>query len=131
MEEVVFLTQSNIKMKRSKQMNTLIIYSLIVFFLAQALAWLQINGQFIWPWMKDHRVLVSLLGVPISYLLMVASDFAYTGMDNKLWPGRLMAFAMGMLVFTIFTNVFLGEGVSLKAGISLVLASILLVIQLI
>lgn len=118
-------------MKRTSQMNTLILYSLIVFFFAQALAWIQINGQFIWPWMKDHRILISLLGVPISYLLMVASDFAYTGMDNKLWPGRLMAFAMGMLVFTIFTNLFLGEGINLKAGISLALASVLLILQLI
>ena len=117
-------------MKRTKQMNMLIIASLIVFFIAQALAWLQINGQFVWPWMKDHRVLISFLGVPISYLLMVASDLAYTGMDNKIWPGRLMAFAMGMLVFTIFTNVFLGEGINLKAGLSLGLATILLIIQL-
>lgn len=109
----------------------LIIASLALFFLAQALAWLQINGQFVWPWMKDHRVLISLLGVPISYLLMVATDFAYEGMDGKIWPGRLLAFAMGMLVFTIFTNVFLGEGINLKAGISLGLATILLILQLI
>ena len=109
----------------------LIIAALVLFFAAQALAWLQINGQFVWPWMKDYRLLVSISGIPISYLLMVATDFAYEGMDGKIWPGRLLAFAMGMLVFTIFTNVFLGEGINLKAGISLVLASILLILQLI
>jgi hypothetical protein len=116
-------------MKKNK-VSMLVFWSLVVFFIAQALAWLQINGQFVWPWMKDHRVLISFIGVPISYLLMVATDLAYTGMDNKIWPGRFMAFAMGMLVFTVFTNVFLNEGINLKAGISLVLAAILLIIQM-
>ena len=62
---------------------------------------------------------------------MLATDYAYEGMDGKIWPGRLMAFAVGILVFTIFTNVFLGEGINLKAGISLALATILLIIQMI
>ena len=117
--------------KRLKDKKMLIIASLIIFFVAQAIAWLQINGQFVWPWMKDHRMLVSLSGIPISYLLMLATDLAYEGMDGKIWPGRLLAFAMGMLVFTVFTNYFLGEGINLKAGISLVLATILLILQLI
>lgn len=109
----------------------LVMISLGLFFAAQMLAWLQINGQFVWPWMKEYRFLVSLSGVPISYLLMLATDYAYEGMDGKIWPGRLMAFAVGILVFTIFTNVFLGEGINLKAGISLALATILLIIQMI
>jgi hypothetical protein len=117
-------------MKRTKQMNMLIIASIVVFFIAQSLAWLQINGQFVWPWMKDHRLLISLTGVPISYLLMIATDLAYEGMDNKIWPGRLMAFAVGILVFTMFTNLLLGEGLTPKVGVSLVLATVLLAIQL-
>jgi len=108
----------------------LVIISLGLFFVAQTLAWLQINGQFVWPWMKDHKFLVSLSGVPISYLLMMATDYAYEGMDGKIWPGRLMAFAVGILVFAIFTNVFLGEGINLKAAVSLLLATVLLIIQM-
>ena len=91
----------------------LILASLLVFFLAQALAWIQINGQFIWPWMKEHTFTISLIGVPISYLLILATNYAYAGMDGKIWPGRLLAFAMGILVFTIFTAIFLKEGMTL------------------
>jgi len=131
MDVVEPLTQFMWMKQFRKDKKMLIIAALVLFFAAQALAWLQINGQFVWPWMKDYRLLVSISGIPISYLLMVATDFAYEGMDGKIWPGRLLAFAMGMLVFTIFTNVFLGEGINLKAGISLVLASILLILQLI
>ncbi len=109
----------------------LIIASLLIFFLAQAIAWIQINGQFIWPWMKDHMLAVSLLGIPISYLLMLATNYAYVGMDGKIWPGRLLAFAMGILVFTIFTAIFLKEGMTLKTVISLILSFILIGLQLV
>jgi hypothetical protein len=112
------------------KINMLIVWSLLLFFLAQALAWLQINGQFVWPWMKDHKMLISFIGVPISYLLMLATDYAYVGMDNKIWPGRFMAFAVGMLVFTVFTSVFLGQGINFKVCISLVLSAALLIIQM-
>jgi len=121
--------QSDVTKNSSKRM--LIIASLLVFFLAQAIAWIQINGQFIWPWMKDHMFAVSLLGIPISYLLMLATNYAYIGMDGKIWPGRLLAFAMGILVFTIFTAIFLKEGMTLKTVISLILSFILIGLQLV
>ena len=116
---------------KNSSTKMLIALSIVVFLAAQTLAWLQINGQFIWPWAKDHRVLLSLVGVPISYLLMVASDFAYDGMDGKLWPGRFLAFAIGMFVFTILTSTLLGEGITVKSGVSLFLAVVIIVLQLI
>ena len=108
----------------------LIVLSIITFLAAQTLAWLQINGQFIWPWVKEHPFLVSLGGVPISYLLMLASQLAYDGMNGKLWPGRFMAFAIGMVVFTILTSFLLGEGITVKSGVSLFLALLILCLQL-
>lgn len=108
----------------------LILASIVVFLVAQTLAWLQINGQFVWPWMKDYKIAISFIGIPISYLLILATDLAFEGMGGKIWPGRLMAFAIGILVFTIFTNVFLGEGITPKVAISLVLSIILIAIQL-
>ena len=112
------------------KLNMLILISLAIFFVAQMIAWVQINGQFVWPWMKDYKFLISLSGVPISYLLMVATDYAYEGMNGKIWPGRLMAFAVGILVFTVLTNVLLGEGIDTKVCVSLILASMLLLIQI-
>jgi hypothetical protein len=109
----------------------LILSSIVVFLIAQTLAWLQINGQFIWPWVRQHQLAVSFVGVPISYLLMWASDLAYEGMDSKLWPGRFMAFAIGMVVFTILTSTLLGEGLTVKSGLSLFLALLILILQVI
>lgn len=109
----------------------LIIASLLVFFLAQAIAWVQINGQFIWPWMKEYPFTISLLGIPISYLLMLATGYAYEGMDGKIWPGRLLAFAVGIVVFTLFTTILLKEGITIKTVISLILSFVLIALQLV
>lgn len=108
----------------------LVLFSILLFFIAQTMAWIQINGQFVWPSLRDYKFVVSLLGIPISYILMVATDYAYEGMDQKIWPGRLMAFAVGILVFTLFTNIFLGEGLSPKVIVSLILSTALLLIQI-
>jgi hypothetical protein len=62
---------------------------------------------------------------------MWASDLAYEGMDSKLWPGRVMAFAIGMVVFTILTSTLLGEGLTVKSGLSLFLALLILILQVI
>ena len=122
-----------LKSNQTKNFSTkmLITLSILVFLVAQTLAWLQINGQFIWPWARDHRVLLSIIGITISYLLMVASDLAYDGLDGKLWPGRFLAFAIGMLVFTILTSTLLGEGITFKSGVSLFLALVIIILQLI
>ena len=122
-----------LKSNQTKTFSTkmLITISILLFLAAQTLAWLQINGQFVWPWAKNHTMLLSLIGVPISYLLMLASDYAYEGLDGKLWPGRFMAFAIGMFVFTILTSLLLGEGITVKSGVSLFLALIIIVLQLI
>lgn len=123
------LTPKSDEIKKQSK-TVLIIASLIVFFVAQAIAWIQINGQFISPWIKEHPLLMSLLGVPISYLLMLATNYAYVGLDNRIWPGRLLAFAVGILVFTLFTALFLKEGITIKTAISLGLAAALILLQL-
>ena len=95
---------------------------LVLFFLTHIFIWLQINGQFVWPWFKDNPLLLSLIGAPISYLLI--------GFDGLLWPGRLVGFSLGMIVFAVLTSQFLGEGINSKTAISLVLALALVLIQI-
>lgn len=109
-------------------MNKLII-STLLYLMAQALVWFQINGQFIWVWFKDHPLILSLFGIPISYLYIVANQYAFEAFGGTLWPGRLLGFGLGMFVFAICANIFLGEGLNTKTIISLILACVLVCIQ--
>ena len=93
------------------------------------MTWFQLNGQFIWVWFKDHPLTLCLFGMPISYLYLMATKYSFVAFDELLWPGRFLGFAIGMITFTAFTAIFLGEGINNKTIISLILASILVCIQ--
>ena len=103
---------------------------MLILFLIQIVVWFQLNAQVKWDWFKDNYWLMSLLGVPISYALMYSTKYGYAGF-GELWPIRLLGFAVGMMTFPIITWVVLGEGVTLKTGISLILATVILLLQLI
>ena len=99
------------------------------FLLVQLVTWFQLNGQFVWPWFKNNVFLLCLLGIPISWLYIEATRLGFIAFDGMLWPGRLLGFGMGMLSFAILANVFLGEGLTTKTVISLILATALVCIQ--
>ena len=50
---------------------------------------------------------------------------------GELWPIRLTGFAVGIMSFSVITYLVLGEGITLKTGISLILATVILLLQLI
>jgi hypothetical protein len=72
---------------------------------------------------------MSLMGVPISYLLIIATKYIVTGFDGLLWPGRLVGFGSGIIVMAVLTWFFLGEGITTKTLISIALATMLCCIQ--
>ena len=108
--------------------DVLICVSLL--FISQIIIWFQLNGQFKWEWFKDNYLLMSLMGIPISYMLLLTTKFGYTGF-GELWPIRLLGFATGMISFPIITYLILGEGITIKTGLSIILAIIIMILQFI
>ena len=102
---------------------------LLLYFLTHIIIWFQVNGQFVWPWAKENPMLMALLGFPISYILIIATKFIVAGFDGLLWPGRLIGFGSGMIVMAILTYCYMGEGITTKTLVSLVLATTLVFIQ--
>ena len=107
----------------------LILISCVIFFIAQLMVWFQLNGQFVWKWLDKNPILLSLIGVPISYLFIVATKYGYIGFEGLLWPQRLVVFALGIASFAFCTYWFLGEALNMKTQVSLTLAVILCCIQ--
>ena len=103
----------------------------LLFTIAQALIWIQTNGQFVWPWFKKNPILVSLMGgTLISYIFIKGTWLVAQHFDGALWPGRFIGQASGILIFAGMTFLFLNEGINTKTAISLVLAAILIGIQI-
>ena len=111
-------------------MRNLIVGTLL-FLLGQSLIWLQTNGQFIWPvWKKFNLLVAFAFGGLISYIVIKATAYTAEYYEGQLWPGRFIASATGLITFTALTYLFMGEGVNLKTGISLVLAVALICVQI-
>ena len=111
-------------------LNKEILICVTILFVAQIVIWFQLNGQIKWEWFKDNYFLMSLMGIPISYMLLVSTKFGFQGFGT-LWPIRLMGFATGMISFPIITYLVLGEGITLKTAISILLAIVIMILQFI
>ena len=92
--------------------------------------WFQLNGQLIWKWFKDNPLLLSLLGVPISYGWLRFTAIAYESY-GELWAVRLIGFATGMISFPIMTWLLFNEGITLKTAVSIMLSCVIMILQFI
>jgi hypothetical protein len=110
--------------------NKDIVICVTILFLSQIVIWFQLNGQLVSQWCKEHPWTLSLLGVPISYALILTTEYGYKGF-GELWPIRLLGFAVGMISFPFITYWILGEGITIKTSISIILAIIIMILQLI
>jgi hypothetical protein len=108
-----------------------LIWGTLLFLLGQTLVWYQINGQFISTWIKKHPLVISFLGVPISYVYIYATQYLVEAFDGDMWPQRLIGFSMGMIAFAFLTWIHLNQGITLKTAVTLALAFAIVVIQIV
>ena len=109
-----------------------ILITILIFFVNNILIWYQLNGQLVWDFWKSWKgiTLSLLMGIPITALFWYATKIGYQGFGN-LWSVRFMGFATSMISFPIMTWLYLGEVITLKTGISILLAIIIMLLQLI
>ena len=108
------------------------VITMLLFFLNNILIWYQLNSQLVWDWAKTSKAMwfSALLGIPISLLFWWATKIGYEGFGN-LWAVRFMGFATSMMTFPLMTWLYLGETITLKTGITIILAIIIMLLQLI
>ena len=105
--------------------------AIILFFAGQTLIWIQTNGQFLWKWFDKNPIILSIVfGTIISYMFILATKHVVGYFDGLLWPGRFIGFGTGMIAFSILTYLIMGEGITTKTLISLILATTLVALQI-
>jgi len=111
--------------------NKEIIYCILIFLFNNIIIWFQLNAQLVWNFWKGNNGLIVtlLLGIPITYLFWIATKIGYQGFGN-LWAVRFMGFATSMMTFPILTWFYLGEAITLKTLITILLAIIIMILQL-
>ena len=118
--------------KRGRMDYNKIFLVTLIFVVNNILIWYQLNSQLVWQWAKcNTAVFIScLMGVPISYLFWYCTKIGYEGF-GALWPVRFMGFATSMLTFPIMNYFYLVEVITMKTFITIILAIIIMLLQLI
>ena len=111
--------------------NKYIVLTIVIFLLNNILIWYQLNSQLVWDWAKGTKSMwiMSLMGIPISLLFWYATKIGYIGFGN-LCAVRFMGFATSMMTFPIMTWLYLGETITLKTLVTILLAFIIMLLQL-
>ena len=112
--------------------NKFIVITTLLFLINNILIWYQLNSQLVWDWAKTNKAIwfVCLMGVPISYLFWLTTKWGYMGFGN-LWAVRFMGFATSMITFPLMTWFYLGEAITLKTLVTILLAIVIMLLQLI
>jgi multidrug transporter EmrE-like cation transporter len=79
-----------------------IVYALLLGAIAQVISFVQLQGQVIWKFPKDNPYVMMLLGLPIS-LIFIHSTRIMNEHFGASWPGRLIGFGIGVIIFTIMS----------------------------
>ena len=112
-------------------MNKNLILALLLIIISQSLAYFQLQSQFFSIWAKEHPILMAIFGFPISILLIYYTKYCALAFDGQTWPGRLMGFAIGAIVFAVLSNILVNEQFSAKTITCLGLSFLILIIQIV
>ena len=102
----------------------------VVYTASQIFTFYQLQGHLWNKWIKEHPFIMTLAGVPIGYLVILASRQMVSLWDGQTWPNRIIGFSLGVIIFSIMSWFMLKEPVTIKTATCLFLSFIILGIQL-
>jgi hypothetical protein len=100
-----------------------------MFLIAHILTFFQLNGQFLWKSFAKNEWLVAASGIVLSIFYIWGTKYVVDSFHGLMWPGRLIGFGVGMIVYAIMINHYFNEGINIKTLVSLGLATTLVFIQ--
>ena len=113
-------------------MNKLFIglFIFLIYTISQIFTFYQLQGHLWNKWIKENPFMMTLIGIPISYYVILASRQMVDLWDGQTWPNRIIGFCLGVIVFSIMSWFLLREPLTTKTIVCLSLCFIILLIQL-
>ena len=105
-----------------------IFYALLLATIAQIISFVQLQGQLVWKFPKENPYVMMLLGLPISLIFIKTTKIFNQHFDAN-WPGRLIGFGLGIIIFTIMSWLVFKEVPTSKTIDCLVLAFTIVLLQ--
>lgn len=106
-----------------------IVYAILLSILAQIISFIQLQGQMAWKFPRENPYVMMLLGLPISLIFIKTTKIFNEAFDAN-WPGRLIGFGIGVIIFTIMSWFIFREHPTPKTLTCLGLASLIIILQI-
>jgi multidrug transporter EmrE-like cation transporter len=106
-----------------------IFYALLLSIIGQVVSFIQLQGQIAWKFPRENPYIMMLLGLPIS-LIFIKTTKIFNDHYDANWPGRLIGFGVGVIVFTIMSWLIFKEHPTPKTLTCLGLAFTIVVLQI-
>ena len=106
-----------------------VVYALLLGALAQIISFIQLQGQMAWKFPRENPYVMMLLGLPISLIFIKTTKMLNEHFDAN-WPGRLIGFGIGVIVFTIMSWLVFQEHPTSKTLVCLGLAVAIILVQI-
>jgi hypothetical protein len=106
-----------------------IVHAILLSILAQVISFIQLQGQIAWKFPRENPYIMMLLGLPIS-LIFIKTTKVFNEAFDANWPGRLIGFGIGVIIFTVMSWIIFKEHPTPKTLTCLALALLIIVLQI-
>ena len=106
-----------------------LVYGILLLTAVYIIGWHQLYGQFIHTFYKKYEHYLILLSIPCTWMSIKAVSYISDYFDGKMWPNRIFTFSIGIIMFTILTQIYFNEKLSLKTLTLIGLSGIIVALQ--
>jgi len=78
------------------------------------IGWHQLYGQFIDEWYKQYQNWLVILSIPNTLLSIYSVKLISEYFDGKMWSNRILTFSIGIVMFTMLTQIYFNEKLNAK-----------------
>lgn len=107
-----------------------ILYGVLFGVIAQVITFLQLQGQMKYDVLKNNTWFLILMGMPISFLFLMSVKNFILAFNGEIWPSRIIGFGIGVIIFTIMSEILFKEVMTLKTMTCLFLSMLIILIQI-
>ena len=94
------------------------------------IGWHQLYGQFIHESFKKYQWYLIFLSLPCTYFSIIAARLISEYFEGKMWPNRIFTFSIGIVMFTILTQIYFNEKLSIKTLTLVGLSGLIVILQI-
>jgi hypothetical protein len=106
-----------------------IVYGILWGIIGQVLSFVQLQAAIKWGWWDKYYVFIMASAIPAVWCYKESVDNFIRYFGGTLYESRLLGFSIGIIVFVVMSHFLFKEPVTLKVIISLVLATIIVLVQ--